>query len=51
MRTVGGQAAVEYGGSAVRNMLGSTIHSVQEHWYYVVGAVVLLVALWRYLKS
>jgi hypothetical protein len=47
----GEQAAVEYAGTTVRDMLSWTSHAVQEHWYYAVGAVVLLVALWRYLRK
>jgi len=49
--TLGEQAAVEYGGTAVRDMLSWTGHAAQEYWYYVVGGVVLLLLLWRYLRT
>ena len=47
----GEQAAMEYGGTAVRDMLRWPAHAAQEYWYYVVGGIVLLLLLWRYLRK
>ena len=47
----GDQAASEYTGTAVRDLLRWTGTTVQEHWYYVVGGVVLLVLIWSYLRK
>ena len=49
--TLGEQAAVGYGGTAVRDMITWMGHAAQEYWYYAVGGVVLLLLLWWYLRK
>ncbi len=44
------QAATEYGSTIIRDGIGWTTTFAQERWYYLVGGVVLLVLLWRYLS-
>lgn len=51
MATPGEQAALEYGGTTVRNMLLWAETAAQEYWYYIVGAVVFLFLFWRYLRK
>jgi len=48
---LGEQAAMEYGGTAVRDMIRWTGHAAQEYWYFAVGGVVLLLLLWGYLRK
>jgi hypothetical protein len=50
MAMPGEQAAVEYGGTAVRNMLAWAGRAPREYWLYGVGAVVLLLLLRWYLR-
>jgi hypothetical protein len=45
------QTAIEYGSRSIGYGLRWTFTVAQEHWYYVVGAVVLLVIVWRYLSK
>lgn len=45
------QASLEYGGSAVREMLRWSSQAFQDHWYYVVGIAVAVVVLWGYLRK
>lgn len=47
----GAQASLEYGGTTVRNMIRTAIHTAQERWYYVVGGLLVLILLWGYLKK
>lgn len=41
---------MEYGGTAVRNMLAWAGRAPREYWLYGVGAVVLLLLLRWYLR-
>jgi hypothetical protein len=45
------QASMEYGGSAVRDMLSWSVQAAQDYWYYMVGAVVLLLLLRAYSRK
>ena len=45
------QAATEYAATTVRDMLRWSGQAIQEHWYYVLGVVVLLVLIWGYLSK
>jgi hypothetical protein len=45
------QASMEYGGSAVRDMLSWPVQAAQDYWYCMVGAVVLLLLLRAYSRK
>jgi len=45
------QASLEYGGTAVRNMVRLASQAAQDHWYFVAGGIVLLVLFWTYLRK
>lgn len=47
----GNQAAAEYGGSAIRDMLDWPLQAAQDYWYYVVAGVVVLLLLRAYLRK
>ncbi len=47
----GEQAVMEYGARTIKGMLRWPAHAAQEYWYYVVGAIVLLLLLWRYARK
>lgn len=48
--TVGSQRAMDEGGRVFRQLLRGPTEFVTEHWYYFVGAVVLVLALRSYLR-
>lgn len=47
----GEQAAAEYGGSAIREMLDWPLQAAQDYWYYVVAGVAVLPLLRAYLRK
>lgn len=46
----GEQAAAEYGGSAIREMLNWPLQAAQDYWYYIVAGIVVLLLLRTYLR-
>ena len=47
----GEQAVMEYGARTFKGMLRWPAQAAQEYWYYIVGAIVLLLLLWGYLRK
>ena len=47
----GTQASLEYGGTAFRDMLRWSSQTFQDHWYYVIAGVVLVLMIWNYLRK